>query len=92
MAVVSTGFIEKTSNGGAIDRPIGAMSENVFHTIQIDENTTKVLALKSIIDNYLDMAENALFIHRGSEAPTNPEHVGLWIKIDSTDNNAQEGN
>lgn len=90
MAVVSTGFIEKTSTGGTIDRPIGAMSENVFHTIQTDENTTKTLTLKSVIDNYLDMAENALFIHKGSEAPAHPEHVGLWIDIKS--NNTQEGN
>lgn len=92
MAVVSTGFIEKTSTGGTIDRPIGATSENVFHTIQTDENTTKTLTLKSVIDNYLDMAENALFIHKGSEAPTHPEHVGLWIDIKSTDNSAQKGN
>lgn len=92
MAVVSTGFIEKASTGGTIDRPIGAMSENVFHTIQTDENTTKTLTLKSVIDNYLDMTENALFIHRGSEAPEHPEHVGLWIDIKSTDNSAQKGN
>ena len=87
MTVVSTGFIERTSTGGTIDRPIGAMSENVFHTIQTDENTTKTLTLKSVIDNYLDMAENA---HKGSEAPAHPEHVGLWIDIKS--NNTQEGN
>lgn len=92
MAVVSTGFIEKTSTGGTIDRPIGAMSENVFHTIQVDEKTTKVLALKSVIDNYLDMTENALFIHRGNEAPEHPEHVGLWIDIKPANNSAQEGN
>lgn len=86
MAEVSVGFIEKTKDGGITDRPIGAMSDNIFHTITND-TTTKTLTLKSVIDNYLDMAENALFIHKGSEAPAHPEHVGLWIKTKPTTNN-----
>lgn len=94
MAEVSVGFIEKTKDGAVTDRPIGAMSDNVFHTITNNsDNITKTLTLKSVIDNYLDMAENTLFIHRGSEVPAHPEHVGLWIETKPiTDNDVQKRN